>query len=94
MEVKEKLARAGELRDLIETTETALEELERVDTSMSVDDRFYKDGCYNLCISEESDGSGWNLDLNRYYGNGKIISLIKAELKVQLAFLLNAAEEL
>ena len=94
MKIKEKLKRAVELKELIEGAELALLNISKVDTKTSGDSMFYKEGPYNLCISEHRDGSGWSLDLSRYYGNGKIIQFIKKELEDQLAFLLKTAEEL
>jgi hypothetical protein len=94
MEIKEKLKRAVELKELIETTELAITTLNEVSIKTSDDNVVYKEGPYNLSVSEHSDGSGWNLDLSRYYGNGKIIQAIRKELDDQLDFLLKTAEEL
>jgi hypothetical protein len=94
MEIKEKLKKAVELQELIETTELAIKNLSEANTETSKDNVVYKEGPYNLSISEHGDGSGWRLKLSRYYGNGKIIQLIKKELDDQLDFLLKTAEKL
>lgn len=83
----EKIEQGIEIQKLIEVTSKALNEIERMidDVRSKTDNKLYKeDEHYWLSISQHKDGSGINVDLHRYYGNTRLLAVIRNELRKQL----------
>lgn len=82
----EQLERGLELTKLIKTTSDAIDNLRKyAEPRPKLGDKFYEDGFYNLHICEWSDGSGkFSTNLNRNFGNEKLLKLIIEELAKQL----------
>jgi len=83
MNIKQ-LDKGNELLVLIKITENALENIKNFIPQNRNKQREYDDKLYNLCISKHEDGSGNNVDLTRYYGNERLIEVIRKELEKQL----------
>ena len=80
----EQLKRGQELKQLIKTTEEALNNLKEIKPSKTPSNNFYADNIYYLTICEHRDGSGKKGDLCRSYGNERLLKLIIDELETQL----------
>lgn len=83
----EKLATANDLLELINRTSKAIESIKlwiSDSKKESVGGAYGRDKNYNLCISMHTDGSGNRVDLSRYLGNTKLLSVILTELESQL----------
>lgn len=83
MDVKQ-LKEGQELLKLIESTEKAIDELKKLTPEDRLNEAIYDDKLYWLSISKHKDGSGVNADLYRYYGNARLLKVIKDELEKQL----------
>jgi len=83
MNIKQ-LEKGNELFALVKITEKALEDINRFTPQNRSMQKEYDDKSYNLYISENSDGSGKKIDLARYYGNERLVKVIKEELERQL----------
>jgi len=83
MNIKQ-LNKGNELLALIKITEKALEDVKKFIPQNRNNQKEYDDKLYNLYISECRDGSGVKIDLARYYGNEKLIEVIREELERQL----------
>lgn len=84
---EEQLKRGLELTTLISTTKEGIDNLKALlDRHKTVNDdrKFYVDKIYSLSISEHSDGSGRKANLFRYLGNEEIVTLVIAQLEIQL----------
>lgn len=86
----EQLEKAKELEELIRTTGNGIESLKKgrakVLEEKRFDDKHYEDEIYNLTVCKESDGSGFNAKLTRYFGNLELLDMIIEKLEEQLAF--------
>lgn len=82
----EQFKEAEELRKLMEPTRKALEAIENWQaSSMRSNGSVMRiDNNYNVVISEFGDGSGKKLVLHRYYGNTRLLEVIRKELEAQL----------
>ncbi len=86
---KEKIELAREILRLVETTRNGLDwankHLADCKKSVSCVGGLTMDCHYFLTISQYGDGSGSKLELDRYNGNTKLLTVIRDELKRQLA---------
>ena len=80
----EQLKRGQELKQLIKTTEEALNNLKEIKPRERKSNNLYEDAIYNLTVCEHRDGSGKKGDLSRYYGNERLLKLMIEELEIQL----------
>jgi len=81
----DKLEKAKELKVLIDATRGATESLENwQDSSQRGHGARKIDENYNLVICKHGDGSGAKLNLTRYYGNTRLLEVIRKELEAQL----------
>lgn len=81
------LDKAVELKQLLTVTKKALADTEKaLQKSASPDKKSYNKGPFRLVIGEHTDGSGWQVNLNRYYGNDSVLQVIKNELVRQINF--------
>ena len=83
MNIKQ-LNKGNELLALIKVTEKALEDINKFTPEDRESQREYDDKLYWLYFSKHEDGSGNNVDLTRYYGNERLIKVIREELERQL----------
>jgi hypothetical protein len=78
------LKKGTELSGLILITKKALEEIKKFVPEDRKEQAYHDDKLYWLNISEHKDGSGIRADLCRYYGNTRLINVIKNELELQV----------
>ena len=86
---QEQLDRAVELKQLIKVTEEELNKFRDIrvkNPKEHHEGKYYSDGLYNLCISQQSDGSGVSARLGRHFGNRVIIEFVIKTLEEQLEY--------
>ena len=84
MDIKQ-LDKGNELLALIKVTEKALEDINKFIPRDRDKEKEYDDKLYHLYISQWTDCSGkTTVDLARYYGNERVIKVIREELERQL----------
>ncbi|MCK5641683.1 MAG: hypothetical protein KAJ19_12855 [Gammaproteobacteria bacterium] len=83
----ELLAKAAELKIIIDETREGLEGLKCVKEKIreKKEDRNYDDGLYTLVIGNEHDGSGKGAFFDRYMGNSSLLRVIITHVEEQLA---------
>lgn len=84
----EMIEKGIELLKEIDSTDKAIKDIntwiERINMKKRSSLTYSGDGCYNLMLSEYTDGSGNKAVLSRYRGNMEIIEGVKKILEGQL----------
>jgi len=87
-----------ELVQLIDIQKQAIKDLGEVLLNVSKEDRddqrILDDKCYQLSLSQYDDGSGWALNLSRYFGNTALLDAIMIQMKKELKSLEDKLKEL
>jgi len=83
---KENFEEAKELEALIINTQKAIEELSKIESNNKYGkDKVHSDGLLHLYITETSYCNDNKAELNRHYGNKRLLDVILTELKLQLS---------
>jgi len=82
---KENFEETKELETLIIVTQRAIEGLEKITIYKRPENKYHGDGLRNLYITETAYCNDNKAELNRFYGNERLLNVILAELKLQLS---------